>query len=121
MHSSGPATRMPRTGSPLSVLRVIGPLAIVLMLCSCYQTHTSEGRTVRTNTVTGKTEVLSDGKWKAIGETPKPAPPSSLVEDRRGQPCKSPPPKPGESWATEIKEQMATGCTPNRADSTTHP
>jgi len=50
------------------------------MAISCYQTSTSNDRTVRTNTVTGRSERLSGGKWVPIAEATPTARPLSATE-----------------------------------------
>ena len=58
-----------------------------LMATSCYQTSTSDGRTVRTNRVTGRSEVLArgyDGKpaWREIHEATPTFAPTAARQDQ---------------------------------------
>jgi hypothetical protein len=96
-------------------------VTFALISLSCYQTTTSDRATVRTNSVTGQAERLIGDKWVPIKEATVAPPPVSLVEDRHGQPCRTAPAGPGESWLPEIEEQARTGCISNRAGSTTRP
>lgn len=86
-------------------------LALVALLAiACYQTSTSNERTVRVNTVTGRSERLLNGRWVPIAEPTKaPNKPVSLGP-HDGKPC---PPE-----ITELHQAALAGCIFTRPGST---
>lgn len=51
-----------------------------MLTAGCHQTSTSEKHTVRTNTVTGKSDRLVNGQWQPIPEA-RPRPNEPMVVD----------------------------------------
>lgn len=95
------------TSTPFSVL-----ILAALMSLSCYQTSTSNERTVRTNTVTGKSERLSGTKWVPIEEARPTARPIALSAEQLDRCAKaSQEPEPGKRLS-ELDQLRILGLCP---------